>query len=324
MAYTRTAAVFGGTGFIGRHVVRELARAGYRVKVATRVPERAYFLRPYGTPGQIVPFAVDYGDEASIARAVESADVIVNCVGILFEKKSGAFRKAHAETPMAIAKAADTASVERFVHVSALGIDESGSKYAETKREGEGQVRKYLPHATILRPGVVFGAGDRFFNLFAELARYVPALPLIGGGKTKFQPVFVGDVAGAVIAAITLPKTGDKSPLGKTYELGGPDVVDFRGIYETLFRCTCRRRALVPVPFGAAKLLGRVLGLMPNPLLTADQVESLKTDNIVREGALTLSDLGVQARDMDTLLPTWLEHFCPGGRYGAGRRPATT
>ncbi len=315
----KTAIVFGGTGFIGRQVVRELARLNYRVKVASRVPERAYFLRPCGVVGQIVPVQCNASDYESVASVIRGCDLVVNCIGVLFEKQKGDFKRAHVDIPGNISKACAALNAGRFVHISALGIDICESHYAQTKREGEKAIQENFQLATILRPSVVFGPEDKFFNMFAELARYLPAFPLIGGGKTRFQPVFVGDVADAVIAGLTLPDKVGKSPRGKTYELGGPEVIDFKGIYKKLFHYTCRKRLLVPVPWGIAKIQGAVLGVLPEPLLTVDQVRSLKHDVVVSSEALTFDDLGITAKDMDTVLPTYLERYCPGGHFHESR-----
>ncbi len=310
----KIATVFGGTGFVGRQVVRELAKRGLTVKVATRVPERAYFLKPSGSVGQIVPFACNYNDPASIADAVQGAEYVVNCIGILRERRRGGFSRAHAEIPAEIAKSCTKAGVRRFVHISALGVDKAKSRYAASKREGEKAVAKNFANATILRPSVIFGEDDSFFKKFAEMARYLPALPLIGGGKTRFQPVFVGDVADAVIAALTRPAVNNENPMGKTYELGGPETVSFKEIYQRLFQYTGRKRALIPLPFFAAKIQAFFLGFLPNPPLTCDQVNTLKTDNVVGSKALTLEDLGIHATAMDMVLPRYLETYLPGGR----------
>jgi uncharacterized protein YbjT (DUF2867 family) len=310
-----TATVFGGTGFLGRQVVRELAKRGIVVKVASRVPERAYFLRTCGTVGQIVPFACNYTDAQSIDRAVQGSDYVVNCIGILFEKgKRRTFKKAHVEIPSMIAESAARHSVKSFVHISALGIEEAKSNYAKTKLEGEQAVLEKFPKATILRPSVMFGEDDHFFNMFARMARVFPVLPLIGGGKTKFQPVYAGDVADAVMTALGLSEKSIDAQ-GKIFELGGPEIVTFRQIYERLFQHTHRRRTLISLPFGIAKIQGCVMSLLPNPPLTKDQVESLKTDSIVAGGALTYRDLGIEPTAMDLVLPAYLETYRPGGRF---------
>lgn len=316
----KTATIFGGTGFIGRQIVRELARLGYTVKVATRVPESVFSLKPSGTVGQIVPFPVQYRDPASIAAAVRGAQVVVNCVGILHERRRGDFQRLHAELPGVIAQASAEAGVQRLVHISALSCERGTSRYAKTKAAGEIAVRRNFPGATILRPSAVFGPEDRFFNMFAELARYVPFLPLIGGGKTKFQPVYAGDVADAVVACLTRAPIGDHDPRGKTYELGGPEIVDMREIYDRIFTHTRRRRNLMTLPWGMAKMQAGFMGMLPAPLLTPDQVESLKTDNVVTQGALTLADLGIAATGMNLILPGYLAYYAPGGKFGDKKR----
>jgi NADH dehydrogenase len=305
------ACIFGGTGFIGRQVVRELSAKGYRLKIASRVPERAYELKTCGTVGQIVPVFCDYTPQ-SVAQAVQGCDLVVNCVGILFERgRRNRFQNIHAELPGLIAKTCDESGVKRYIHLSALGVDRAHSKYAQSKIAGEQAAQKAFPGVTILRPSIVFGAGDGFFNLFARLSLFMPALPLIGGGHTRFQPVFVGDVADAVVKASAYPECA-----GHIYELGGPDIYTFRELYDLMFRHTGRPRPLISLPWGIAKIQGTLMGLLPRPLLTADQVETLKTDNVVSSGALTLRDLGIESTALSTILPTYLSRFRPGGRFG--------
>ncbi|MEM7650923.1 MAG: complex I NDUFA9 subunit family protein [Pseudomonadota bacterium] len=311
----KIACVFGGTGFVGRQIVRELANKGYTIKVATRVPERAYFLKPAGAVGQVVPFACRYSEDVDIADAVKGADVVVNCIGILFEKgKKQTFEKAHVDLPARIAKACKKEGVDNFIHISALGVDKATSQYAKSKLEGEKAIKKAYPHAVILRPSVIFGEDDSFFNMFAEMARFTPALPLIGGGETKFQPVYVGDVADAAVATID-----NDEAQGQVFELGGPDVVSFKEIYQKLFKYTGRTRCLVNLPFGLAKVQATFLSILPNPPLTRDQVESLKTDNVVSSGAKGLSALGVTPTAMSLILPTYLETYRAGGRFADGK-----
>lgn len=307
----KMATVFGGTGFIGRQIVRGLARQGYTVKIATRVPERAYFLRPAGRVGQVVPFACDYGSAESIAAALRGSQVAVNCIGVLYERgKRGTFDRAHVEIPARIAAACQREGVESLIHLSALGVQSGNARYAQSKRAGEQAVLSNFPAATILRPGVVFGEGDDFFNKFAEMARYLPFLPLIGGGETKFQPVYVGDVADAVMAALRLP-----GARGRIIELGGPEIVSFREIYERLFAHTGRRRCLVKIPFGVARMQAFFLSLLPVPPLTPDQVEMLRTDSIASPDTPGLKDLGIEAKNMDLILPRYLGVYRPGGRF---------
>lgn len=311
----KKACVFGGSGFVGRQVVRELAALGYIVKVASRVPERAYFLKTAGNVGQIVPFACNYADEASLAHAVAGCDVVVNCIGILAEKGKCGFDKIHRDLPAALGRACAAENVSRFIHISALGCDRATSKYGKSKIAGEVALLQAFPAATVLRPSIIFGADDGLFNRFARLSVISPALPLIGGGTTKFQPVYVGDVADAVIAAIS-----NDEAQGKIYELGGPRVLTFRQIFEEMFAQTRRPRVLVSLPWGLAKFQGAVLGLLPYPPLTADQVESLKTDAIVAQGALSFADLGLVPSGMEAILPSYLARYRPGGRFGDKKR----
>lgn len=311
----KKACVIGGSGFIGRQIVRELAAAGYAVKVATRVPESAFFLKTAGNVGQIVPVACQYQDEASLRNAVKGCDVVVNCVGILYEKGKQSFQKVHVDLPAAIARACRAEGVSRFIHFSALGCNISESQYGKTKKAGEEALLQNDPSATILRPAVVFGADDDFFNKFAGLSTVLPMLPLIGGGHTKFQPVYVGDLADAVMAVLANDETK-----GHIYELGGPEVLTFHEIYKRMFTYTARPRCLMTVPWGIAGIQGAVLGLLPNPLLTADQVKSLKTDSVVAVDAKTFRDLGLTPTGMDAILPSYLGRYRPGGRFGDKKR----
>ncbi|MDB5490982.1 MAG: NAD-dependent epimerase/dehydratase [Micavibrio sp.] len=314
----KTATVFGGTGFIGRYVVRELARLGYRVKVATRMPESAYFVRLYGTVGQIVPFQTNLRDAASIDAAVSGSEVVVNCVGILYQNRRSKFHRLHAEVPSMIAASCAKFGVARFVHLSAMGVDKALSQSGKTKLEGEKKVFEHFPAATILRPSAVFGPEDRFFNLFASLAQKLPVLPLVGGGRMKFQPVYVGDVAAAVIASVVRTDTS-----GGIYELGGPEVMSLRDVYNYVFKATGRTRALMPLPFALAKVEAFFLQMVPGcPLLTTDQVESLKTDNVASPYALGLADLGVGTTGMELIVPGYLERFRSGGRFAETRAAA--
>lgn len=306
----KIATVFGGTGFLGRQIVRELAKRGYTIKVASRAPERAYFLRTAGFVGQIVPFACDYSNPESLGVAVRGADIVVNCIGILYERRKGDFKKVHADFPAALAAACAYEKVQDFIHISALGVEQGRSQYLKTKAAGEKNVLENFPAATILRPSVMFGEDDNFFNRFARLAQILPALILINKGQTKFQPVYVGDVADAVMACVDNP-----AAKGQVFELGGPEIVTFREIYERLFRYTQRRRCLVNVSFGLAKAKASILGLMPNPILTRDQVETLKSDSIVSGNRPGFQELGITPTAMDLILPEYLETYRPGGRF---------
>ncbi len=312
---TRLVTVFGGSGFVGRHVVRALAKRGWRVRAAVRRPDLAGHLQPMGSVGQIMPVQANLRYPDSVMRAVDGADAVVNLVGILFEQGKQGFNAVQTEGPRAIAKAAVRAGISDLVHVSAIGADAaSPALYARTKAAGEAAILAELPSAIILRPSIVFGPEDNFFNQFAALARFLPALPLIGGGDTRFQPVFVGDVAEAVAVALE----GGAKP-GTTYELGGPAVKTFREILEYILAETGRKRLLVPVPFPIAELQGRILGLLPKPLLTRDQVLMLKSDNVVSELAVsqgrTLQGLGITPDTIESIVPSYLYRFRAAGQF---------
>lgn len=304
--------VFGGSGFIGRYVVERLADQDAVVTVAVRDPEKAKFLRPLGQVGQIAPVAVNIRDTMAVAEALAGADAVINLVGILYEHGRQTFKAVHADAPAAIARAAAAAGVARLVHLSAIGASSTAaSEYQRSKAAGEDAVREHFPSATILRPSVVFGPEDGFFNLFGALTRMLPALPLYGGGKTRFQPVYVGDVAAAVVNALADPATA-----GKTYELGGPSIYTFAELMTIVLAQTGRRRLLVPVPFCVGEIQGTILGLLPKPPLTRDQIISLKSDNVVGDGALTLADLGLQPTALEAIVPTYLRRYRRGGRLG--------
>ncbi|HEY1710052.1 MAG TPA: complex I NDUFA9 subunit family protein [Rhizomicrobium sp.] len=305
------AVVFGGSGFVGRNTVRALAKAGYRVRAATRRPNLAQYLPPMGSVGQIQLFKCDVSDENQVAAALAKADVVVNLIGILYRSGGQGFEAVHVEAAERIARAAKAAGARVLVHVSALGADEnSTSRYTQSKARGEAHVRAAFPEATVLRPSIVFGPEDSFFNRFAGMARLLPALPLIGGGKTKFQPVFVGDVAAAIVKC-----AGDPATHGKTYELAGPNTYSFKELMQFLLAQIGRRRLLVPVPFPLAIIQGAILGILPKPLLTTDQVRSLRTDNIVSSGALSLADLGIVPDSIEAITPSYLWRFRAKGQY---------
>lgn len=294
--------VFGGTGFLGRYIVAELAKKGALVKVATRHTPSAYFLRPYGNVGQIAPVFCAYRDQADIERIIAGSYAVVNCLGILFESgKASRFAHVHSDIPKWIAKACATQHIYRLIHISSLGVETSSSKYARTKLIGERAVQEHFPPATILRPSVIFGAEDNFMRRFAGLARILPFLPLIGGGKTRFQPVYVLDVAKAVVQALC-----DIRSCGHIYELGGPEILSFKEIYERLFSYLGFARPLVSMPWFMAYIKAFFLGLLPNPMLTPDQVTSLKTDNIVGEKHYHLSDLGISATPLNDVMPQFI------------------
>jgi len=303
--------VFGGSGFIGRYVVQHLARAGWQVRVAVRRPNAALFLKTSGDVGQVTPVAANIRDDASVAAAVAGADAVVNLVGILYQSGKQSFDAVQTKGAARLAAAAKAAGARRFVQISAIGADPSSdSLYARSKAEGEQAVKLAFPGATILRPSIVFGPEDDFFNRFARLAMMSPALPLIGGGHTKFQPVFVGDVAAAVETA--LENAGTE---GKTYELGGPRVYTFRALMEMLLKEIGRCRLLLPLPFALASLKAAFLQLLPIPPLTVDQVRMLKRDNVVTGSVAGLGELGITPTTLESVLPGYLDQYRPLGYY---------
>jgi len=314
MSYrTQVITVFGGSGFIGRHLIRRLAKSGAVVRIATRTPGKASYLKTAGAVGQIVPFATDVGKDDSVARALQGADVAINLIGVLYERGRQSFQAAHVEAAQRIARLAAANGVTRLVHVSALGADSSSpSAYARSKAAGEQAVLAAYPEATILRPSVVFGPEDGFFNKFAAMAQIAPALPLIGGGKTRFQPVYVGDLADGIVAALVLD-----SSKGRTFELGGPRSYSFKELMELTLKIIHRKRLLVPVPWGAAETLGGLLEKVPvlAPALTRDQVELLKRDNVVSPTAAGFQELGITSlASCEVIVPTYLARFIVGGR----------
>lgn len=308
--------VFGGSGFLGRYVVQRLAAAGHRVRVAVRNPNEALFLKPLGDVGQVQTVQANIRNAASVQRAVEGADSVINLVGILFQSGKQKFDAVQAAGAGTIASAAAEAGVTSLVHVSAIGADaEARSKYARSKGAGEAAVRAAFPGAVILRPSILFGNEDNFFNRFAMLSKISYVLPLIGG-NTRFQPVYVEDVAAAVVAALE----GGENTSGQTYELGGPKVYTFRQLMELMMEVTTVKRFLLPWPFWAARIDAFFLQMLPNPLLTVDQVRLLESDNIVSEGARGLSDLGITPTPAEIVLPTYLARFRPLGQFAENIR----
>ena len=307
--------VFGGSGFLGRHTVSALARRGYRIRVAVRRPDLAGHLQPLGTVGQIKPVQANVRFPDSIKRAVAGSDAVVNVIGILYESGRQRFDAVQAAGPKAIAEAARAEGAEILVHVSAIGADATSDiGYARTKGLGEAAMLDTCPEAVVFRPSILFGPEDEFFNRFASMARFSPFLPLIGGGAPRFQPVYVADVGEAIARAID----GDARP-GTVYELGGPEVVTFRRCMELMLETIGRRRVLLPLPWGIAKAMGAVFGLLPKPLLTYDQVRQLGHDNVVSEAAeregRTLEGLGIDPTLMELILPTYLVRFRERGQF---------
>jgi len=312
MATRTVATVFGGSGFIGRYVVKRLAHQGFVVRAAVRDPEGALFLKPMGAVGQVVPLYASLTNESTVKRAVEGADLVVNLVGILAESRKGDFTRIHAEGAGRIARLATAAGVGRMVHVSAIGADpDSPSGYGRSKAAGEAAVREAFPGATVLRPSIVFGPEDQFFNRFAAMARLLPFMPVMAG-NTRFQPVYVGDVADAVIAGLASPEAA-----GALYELGGPEVFTFRELLQWILKATQRPRPLVNIPMPIARLQALVMERLPGKPLTRDQLAMLNRDNVVAEGVPGLTDLGITPTPIELVVPIYLERFQPGG----GTRP---
>ena len=311
--------IYGGSGFLGRNVVRAIAKTGARMRIAVRRPDLAGHLQPLGSVGQInaVQANVRYSD--SLLAAARDADAVINLVGILFPTGKQSFKAVQDEGARHIAEAARANGVGTLVHVSAIGADrDSPSAYARSKAAGEAAVRDVFPDAVILRPSVVFGPDDDFFNRFAALARIAPVLPLIGGGATRFQPVFVGDVAKAVVAGLTA-RVHAEDP----YELGGPEIVTLKEVMERVLTYSMRKRPLVPVPFWFAKMKASFLQLLPKPPLTVDHVRLLETDNVVSEAAIrdgrTLEGLGIEPVAIEAVVPDYLEQFRPRGQFSIYR-----
>lgn len=311
--------IYGGSGFVGRYIARRMAQAGWRVRVAVRRPNEALHVKPYGAVGQVEPVFCNIRDDASVRAVMQGADAVVNCVGILAESGRNSFGAVQAEGAGRIARLASELGVSRLVQISAIGADAaSDSAYQRSKAEGEALVQSHFPAAVILRPSVIFGSEDQFFNRFAAMARMSPFLPLVGP-NTRFQPVYVEDVAMAATKALT------EDVASGIYELGGPDVATFRALMEMLLAEIRRKRILLTVPFPVANLMAGALGLaqtltlglFTNRVLTRDQVRNLKRDNIVSAEAKTLADLGITPTPMSTVLPGYLWAHRPGGQYKA-------
>jgi uncharacterized protein YbjT (DUF2867 family) len=312
--YDMLVTVYGGSGFLGRHLVRALAKRGYRIRAAVRRPDLAGHLQPLGRVGQIHAVQANLRDQASVERAAQGADILINLVGILFERGRQRFSAVHTQGAEHVALAARNHG-GRLVHVSAIGADaNSSSGYARTKADGERLVLSAMPSTTVVRPSVMFGPEDNFLNLFASISQISPILPLVGGGETRFQPVFVGDVA----QAIALAADGNSNP-GTIYELGGPEVRTFRQILEYMLEVIGRRRLLLPMPFAIAKLQASFLQLLPTPLLTPDQVELLRYDNVVSTAAQaesrTFEAFGIQPDTMEAVVPGYLWRFRKTGQF---------
>lgn len=316
---TKLVTILGGSGFVGRYVARRMAQAGWRVRVATRRPNEHMYVRTYGAVGQVEPVLCNIRDDASVRAAVAGADAVVNCSGILVESGKNTFQAVHVDGASRVARIASETGVKALVHVSAIGASgESDSDYQRSKAEGEAAVLAAFPDAVILRPSIIFGPEDAFFNRFGGQIRFSPLLP-ITGAETRFQPVYIDDVAQAAAQAAM----GGAQP--GVYELGGPDIETFRGLMQRLLRETRRHRVIINLPGFIARIVARSLsvaqfmtaGLFTNSLLTLDQIRALAYDNVVSDGARTLADLGIDPTPMDLILPGYLWRYRPAGQYTA-------
>ncbi len=307
--------IFGGSGFVGRSVVRALAQRGYRIRVAVRRPDLAHHLQPIGDVGQIHAVQANLRYPQSIRDAMAGADAVINLVGILHESRHQTFEDVHVSGAQTIATAAAELNIKKLVHMSALGVSvDASSQYSRSKAEGAARVHATFRSASILEPSVLFGPEDNFFNKFASLARLMPVFPLIGGGQTKFQPLFVGDLAQAVVACL------EKSDAaGRAFELGGPEVLSLAEIMEFIFTAIDRKRLTVPLPFAVARFEAKILQLFPNPILTTDQVEMLKQDSIVSDEAVlqnrSVESLGIKPRSVEAIVPPYLVRFRRAGQF---------
>lgn len=307
--------VFGGSGFLGKYVIRELVKEGWRIRVPVRRPHTAQELKVIGNVGQVQLVQANLRYEDSVKQAVAGSDAVINLVALLFEEGKQSFESLHVQGAATLAKAAAAQGISNFVQVSAIGADaESDSDYSRTKAEGEQAVRAAIPTADIMRPSIIFGAEDQFFNRFAAMAQLAPALPLLGGGDTVFQPVYVGDVAQAIAKAVS------KGSSSKAYELGGPRTYTFKELMQFMLETIDRKRFLVPVPWAAANMmgaLGEISGMAPfvKPFLTRDQVKNLKVDNVVADDALGFEDLDIRLETIEAIVPTYLARFRKYGQF---------
>ena len=305
-------AIFGAGGFLGKHLMRQLTKLDYRVKVATRNPYLKGYLKPLGNPGQIELFKTNIFNPEDIKQVLKNCDFAINLVGILYETRKQKFNQVHVKFPYLLSNLCNKIGVKNLVHISALGVREGHiSKYMQSKLEGEKNIQKVFKPSVILRPSLVFGPEDKFFNAFASIAQFSPALPLIGGGKTKFSPIYVGDVAKAIVKTLKLENSKPK-----IYELGGPKNYSFKELMEILLEEIKKKRFLIPIPFSVAKLQSYFLQMMPNPLLTSDQVDMLKYNNIVSGEYPTLEDLGIRGKTIQSILPKYIYRFRTGGQFG--------
>ena len=321
---TKLVTIYGGSGFVGRYIARRMAQAGWRVRVAVRRPNEALFVKPYGAVGQVEPILCNIRDDASVHATLVGADAVINCVGVLNGVGKNSFDAVQASGAERIARFAAQEGIATMVHISAIGADAASEiGYARTKGAGEAGVLKHMPNAVILRPSVIFGSEDEFFNRFAGMAKNAPVLPIVGA-NTQFQPVFVDDVAQAAASA------AQGQVAAGTYELGGPDVAVMRDLMVQLLSVIRRKRVILNLPYFAANMMAFgfdmvqaiTLGLIENKVLTRDQVKNLKIDNVVSEGAKTFADLGIDPASMASVLPDYLWCYRPSGQYSAIKESA--
>ena len=305
-------AIFGAGGFIGKHLMRQLTKLDYRVKVATRNPYLKGYLKPLGNPGQIGFFKTNIFKPGDVKQVLKNSDFVINLVGILHETRTQKFNQIHAQFPYLLSNLCNEFGIKNLIHISALGVKEKHtSKYMQSKLQGEKNIQETFKPAVILRPSVCFGPGDKFFTTFASIAQFSPILPLIGSGKTKFAPIYVGDVAKAIVKALELNNSESK-----IYELGGPENYSFKELMEILLKEIKKKRFLIPIPFSTAKFQSYFFQLMKNPPLTSDQVEMLKYNNIVTGKYPTLKDLGISGKTVQSILPKYIYRFRRGGQFG--------
>ncbi len=316
--------IYGGSGFVGRYIARRMASEGWRVRVAVRRPNEAMFVKPYGVVGQVEPVFCNVRDDASVDVAMRGADAVVNCVGVLNDLGGNSFGAVQADGAERIARLAAEHGIEQIVHISAIGADAgSDSQYSRTKAQGEAGVLAHMPAAVILRPSVIFGTEDQFFNRFAGMARLGPLLPIVGA-DTKFQPVYVDDVAQAAVLGVL----GKAEP--GVYELGGPEVKTFRALMQQMLSVIQRRRIIIGMPFLVARIMAGVLDILkfasfqlfPNNILTRDQLKNLRRDNVVSEGAKSFADLAIEPAALEAILPEYLWKFRPSGQYNEIQKSA--
>ena len=304
-------AIFGAGGFLGKHLMRQITKLDYRVKVATRNPYLKGYLKPLGNPGQIELIKTNIFNIEDVKKVLNNCDYVINLIGILYETKKQKFNQIHSEFPYLLSNLCNEMGIKKLVHVSALGIkDRHISKYMQSKLQGEKNIQEIFGSSVILRPSIIFGPEDKFFNTFASIAQFSPAIPLIGGGKTKFAPIYVGDVAKAITKSLELDNSETK-----IYELGGPENYSFRELMEILLSEIKKKRFLLNIPFTMAKFQSYFLQFLPKPLLTPDQVDLLKYNNIVSGNHPELSDLGITGTSIKTILPKYIYRFRTGGQF---------